>query len=351
MRRVVKAGLAGLAAWLGAACGPAAAFVQVSGTFVAAESCPALESIRREANPGAVRTAPGQSYAVRGLNREDGDYVQVDVPNAEPRARWVSVACGKLARNADPGRRAPSARPDPDLAPFFDENDQPNDPAPRPPALSAFDRAMLGVCGPWGSNPRQEAFRTALDDAALAPDVERIFAALAGSVLGPRRESAAFKDELASVWFAEGGFRHVFCGEPSGGTIGGLHFAGRYLEMQQEGWGGLADRCEGAEIAPPIYTIGVRYRIARGGWRVACRKGYALSLDASEILVEATRALKLMLPRASGKAMCLHKVEEPKERAFLAVFVIKNRAVRTFYPDASPSCDGGRRAQECLCAP
>jgi hypothetical protein len=38
-----------------------------------------------------------------------------------------------------------------------------------------------------------------------------------------------------------------------------------------------------------------------------------------------------MLPRTSGKAMCLLKIEEPNERPYLAVFVIKSGAVRTFY--------------------
>src|SRR3954454_20459429 len=79
-------------------------------------------------------------------------------------------------------------------------------------------------------------------------------------------------------------------------------------------------------------------------------KGYALNLNASEILIDATKALKLMLPRTSGKAMCLYKVEEPNERAYLAVFVIKSGAVRTFYPDASPTCDRNRPAENCLCA-
>jgi hypothetical protein len=206
------------------------------------------------------------------------------------------------------------------------------------------------VCGEWGANPRRTAFRAALDDPALAGDVDRIYRALGGSILGPRRDAAGFKDELTDIWFDEGGFRHVFCGEPSGGTIGGLHFVGRYLEMQERGWGGMASRCNKTEIVPPVYTFGVRYRIPRGGLRTACPKGYALNLEASEILTEAAKAPKLMLPRTSGKAMCLHRIVEPDERPYLSVFVIKNGAIRTFYPDASPSCDANRPADTCLCA-
>jgi hypothetical protein len=346
-----------VAAVLWAACGPASAFVEISGVFVATERCQAFESIRRETNPGNVLTVPTQSYPARALNREDGDFVFVDVsavaPNAVPRTRWVSLACGDLFRQADdPQRPDDPVEPVAGFAPFFDAEDRPpSDPTPRPPTLSAFDRAMLKVCGDWGVRPTRADFRATLDDPALTADVTRIYDALGGTILGPRRDPAGFKEELAAIWFDEDGFRHIFCGEPSGGTIGGLHFVGRYLEMQERGWGGLAARCNSTEIVPPVYTFGVRYRIARGGLRTACPKGYALNLDASEILIEATKAFKLMLPRTTGKAMCLHKVTEGGQRDYLTVFVIKNGAVRTFYPDASPTCDQNRPADTCLCAP
>jgi Bacterial EndoU nuclease len=338
-----------IAAVLWAGCGTASAFVEISGVFIADDRCQALDSIRRETNPGNILTVPGQSYTARALNREDGDFVFLDVPNAAPRMRWVSVSCGELFRQAEePQRPDEPAQPASGFTPFFDNDDKPNDPTPRPPNLNAFDRAMLEVCGDWGSNPREASFRSMLDDPKLSADVDRIFQALNGSVFGPPRDLPRFKDELASAWFDEGGFRHVFCGEPSGGTIGGLHFVGRYLQMQEQGWGGLG-RCNRTEIAPPVYTFGVRYRIPRGGLRTACPKGYALNLDASEIIIEATRAFKLMLPRSSGKAMCLHQVAEANERPYLTVFVIKNRAIRTFFPDASPSCDGNRPPATCMC--
>ena len=348
MRYAAKAVLVAAVLW--AAAGTATAFVEVSGVFVAEDRCQALDSIRRETNPGNILTIPGQSYPARALNREDGDFIYVEVANAVPRLRWVSVACGELFRQDEPRRPDEPDETTAGFAPFFDTDDRPNDPTPRPPSLNAFDRAMLRVCGDWGSRPTRTTFRAVLDEAALAADVDRIYQALEGSILGPRSELAGFKEELTSVWFDEDGFRHIFCGEPSGGTIGGLHFVGRYLEMQERGWGGLAARCNKTEIAPPVYTFGVRYRIARGGLRTACPKGYALNLDAGEILIETTKAFKLMLPRASGKAMCLHSVAEANERPYLAVFVIKNGAIRTFYPDASPTCDQNRPPQNCMCA-
>jgi Bacterial EndoU nuclease len=343
--RVRIATIVGLLVW---ACSPASAFFELSGVFIPNERCQAVDSIRRQTNPGNVLTVPGQSYNVRGLNKEDGDFVQVDVPGAVPGTRWVDLICGDLFRRDEPGD---PDEPGPAFAPFFDTNDEPNDPSPQPPTLSAFDRAMLKVCGEWGSRPRQAAFRAALDNASLAADVTRIHQALGGSILGPQRRLKQFKDELASVWFAEDGFRHVFCGEPSERTIGGLHFVGRYLEMQEKGWGGLAAHCNKTEIEPPIYTFGVTFRAPSGNVATACPKGYALNLDAVGLLIEATQAFKLMLPRTSGKAMCLHAVGGASANPYLAVFVIKSAAVRTFYPDASPTCDRGRPADNCLCAP
>jgi EndoU nuclease-like protein len=326
---------------------PAAAFFELSGIFIADERCQAYDSIRRQTNPGGVLTVSGQSYTVRALNREDGDYVYVDVPGANPRARWVSITCGDLFRGPD--------QPDPDsgtpaaFTPFFDADDRPNDPTPRPPTLSAFDQAMLQVCGTWGSRPTSADFRAKLDEPALAADVDRIYWALDGRILGDRRDTKQFKDELATVWFGQDGFRHIFCGEPSEQTIGGLHFAGRYLQMQEQGWGGMAAQCSTTEIVPPVYTFGVRFRTPNGRVRTACPKGYALNLDASAILIEATKAFKLMLPRSSGSAMCLYQVAQQSASPYFAVFVIKSEAVRTFYPDASPSCDRGRPADTCLC--
>jgi hypothetical protein len=180
---------------LWAECSSVSAYVEVSGVFIADDQCQALDSIRRESNPGTMLTVPGQSYNVRALNREDGEYVHVDVPNAVPRTRWVALACGELfreAEDAEPQRPDEREEPTTGLAPFFDTDDQPNDPTPRAPNLSAFDRAMLQVCGGWGSRPARAAFRSALDEQSLGPDVDRIYEALDGSILGPRRELMQF---------------------------------------------------------------------------------------------------------------------------------------------------------------
>ncbi|NET49218.1 MAG: hypothetical protein F6K09_10935, partial [Merismopedia sp. SIO2A8] len=72
----------------------ASAFVKVSGTFTANESCPATTSIKKGTNPGDIMTTPGASYPISGKNKADGTHYQVRVNDAASPARWVAVNCG-----------------------------------------------------------------------------------------------------------------------------------------------------------------------------------------------------------------------------------------------------------------
>jgi hypothetical protein len=316
----------------------AAAEVPLDGELVARTACPAFQSLRRRTNPGAVAIEPGGRYAVRGLNQEDGDWVRILAPGADPPERWVERACGTLAASAAGGGR---------FRPFFDRVDQgPEDMTPAPPPLDAFDRAVLQVCGPWGSRPKAAAFRAMLDRPELAAEVAAIHAALEPEA--PRR-LARFKDRLTAVWFAAQGFAHIFCGEPGPERLAGLHFRGRYLQLQE--WdkaGPMSGReCRAAEIAPPVYALGVWYRTPEGAIEGACPKGYAYDLGARDLLIAATRAYR-SLARRTEQGMCLARVPG---RDYLAVVVIEAGGVRTFYPDASPACDGGGPVSACACDP
>lgn len=318
---------------------PGAAFEPVSGRFLATDACPAPVSIRQGHNPGDRHLRPGRSYLAHGLNKAGGSHVQVTLPGATPARRWVALDCGTLVATEDGA--------DGGLLPFFDTATGPSDPSPGAPQLTALDRAVLQLCGPWGSRPASAAFRRMLDSDAPAAEVEALRQALGSAVLGPARDPARFKDELTAAWFRADGFAHIFCGEPARDGLGGLHYAGRYLQMQQEGWGGLATGCRRSEIAPPVYTFGLRYRIPGGGMGSACPKGYALSLDARELFIAATRALRLQDGR--GGPACLYRVAERGQPTFLAVLVSRDGAIRSFYPDASPSCDSGGPTSSCLC--
>jgi ribonuclease T2 len=100
--------MAGLALALGNA--PAAlAFERLEGTFVAATACAATSSIRGGANPGKIKLRAGQGYPALGLNKSDGDYVQIRIDGAAPAERWVQRQCGTLESAADPNRPDPAA--------------------------------------------------------------------------------------------------------------------------------------------------------------------------------------------------------------------------------------------------
>ena len=323
---------------------PAMAFEPLTGELVAGSTCEALVSFRRQSNPDGLHLVAGRRYPVQGLNRKDGDWLQITVPGATPSERWVARACGQMtAAAASPAAPASPSAP-PGLRPFFDTTDAGrDDPSPPPPVLAALDRAVLAICGPWGSRPRRAEFRAMLDRPDLAPAVTRI----AGGLPGGSGSLAQRKDLVAEAWFRRDGFAHVFCGEPGGNGLGGLHYAGRYLELQQQGLAGLAapSECRAADIAPPIFTVGVRYRDPEdGSWRLACPKGYAVDLDAEAILATASGAWADLRGERDG-AMCLARLPDGAE----AVVVVKRGGIVTFYPDATPRCDGGGPPGGCAC--
>jgi hypothetical protein len=105
--------------------------------------------------------------------------------------------------------------------------------------------------------------------------------------------------------------------------------------------------CLRTEIEPPIYTLGVEYRTPSGSIASDCPKGYPHDLGARDLLIEATRAYA-SLARVRGQAMCLHQVRR-SEAAYMAVLVVEQQAIRTFYPDTTPACDGGGPLRGCLC--
>jgi hypothetical protein len=220
---------------------------------------------------------------------------------------------------------------------------------PPPPPLTVFDRAMLEVCGSWGSRVSARRFRAALDRPEIAADVDAILTALADVLDRQGASPERLKDRLTTVWFGAEGFQHIFCGEPGEERLGGLHYRGRYLQLQEEELAGRMTpvACLNTEIVPPVYTIGVEYSTPGGRIAGDCPTGYPHDLGARDLLVEATRAYA-SLGRVRGKAMCLHQVESSEGR-YMAVLVVERQAIRTFYPDATPACDEGGPIRGCLC--
>lgn len=63
-------------------------------------------------------------------------------------------------------------------------------------------------------------------------------------------------------------------------------------------------------------------------------KGYAYISNAQEILLDATRAFK---NQGNTEGACLFTVRDQETgNSFPAVFVRENKAIITFYPDATP---------------
>ncbi len=316
------------------AVGTALAEVPLSGQFTATRECPAGRNIRGE-NPGAVHLQPGRGYRALARNKPDGDYVRIQIPGVTPAQRWVHRECGRL--------EAGQPRPQQISVPFFDTIDNPvrvdfprggsSDVTPLPPPSNHFDQQVLELCGDLGDRVSQQRFRD-----LLSADESRLLLARladASACRGQRCQPGPLSEQLGQVWFRVGGFRHLFCGEPSAGGMGGLHYRGRYLQMQQRGWGGLLDTELGIEEILPrrIYTIGVEFQWQ--GRRVRDPvKGYPYALDAADLLVEATRAWA-DLKRDRG--VCLATIDTADgSPAYHAVLVVRDNAIRTFYPDATP---------------
>jgi len=76
---------------------PSVAQVKVTGLFVAKQACPALQSIKKQTNPGNIVLSPGKGYKLIGANNTPATYYWIAVPGADPNLRWVPVSCGTPA--------------------------------------------------------------------------------------------------------------------------------------------------------------------------------------------------------------------------------------------------------------
>ncbi len=233
------------------------------------------------------------------------------------------------------------------LLPFFDQDNNPVtvsvprnrkvDITPVPPQLNAFDRKVLNTCGTFGSKVGTISIRRLLAESPQV--VQQIKQAVGGELFLGRRSENQFRDDLVTIWSNRGAFEHIFCGQIRGSNqIGGLHFVGRYLQLQNQGIAGRLPNNSKAEevIDGEIYTLGVE---VRQGDRVVTKdskKGYSYVSNAQEILLDATRAFKSFRNTSNANRACLYTVRDSSAPPFKAVFVKTNRAIVTFYPDATP---------------
>lgn len=344
--------------------------VPPTGTFTATQACPATQAINGR-NPGNVKLTVGVLYVAEGFNAPQREFVLLEVPGASPDRRWVKATCGDfqardgisptptptptLTPSPTPTPSPiPSIQPGTSLLPFFDTEINPvpvdfprgeqKDISPPPPALEEFDRRILALCGAEFDAPVSNTkFRQLM---TFYPDVVRKLKQVTGGELKPnRRSDSQFLDDLTAIWFEQKGFKHIFCGEKDGKSIGGLHFVGRYLEFQQKGIAGrILSAANGRKatqevVDGEIYTFGVA--IVQNGRVIADNpiKGYPYTLNAQETLLEGTRGFKLFKSNSKESKGCLLTIAVPGTAPYQAVFVKKAGAIRTFYPDATPDND------------
>ncbi|MEM7195595.1 MAG: EndoU domain-containing protein, partial [Pseudomonadota bacterium] len=158
--------------------------------------------------------------------------------------------------------------------PFFDE-DPSTKHAPVDPGLTDLDLDVLILCGGWGDPVIATDFERMMLSDSNRDSLLRIFDALAGRVYRKTTNLEDFVQQLRQAWFQQKGFQHVFCGEPGiGKDLGGLHYAARYWQAEDEGWAGYRklranhkarplEKCRihylKEKISHPIYTISIAF--------------------------------------------------------------------------------------------
>lgn len=231
------------------------------------------------------------------------------------------------------------------FTPFFDNQDNPVpvgfpqgqqlDISPPAPNLNAFDKDVLAVCGPVGKRVNESEFKQLL---RKYPSVlQKIKQATGGELRPGRKRNSDFIQDLTNIWFRRKGFEHIFCGEIyNENDIGGLHFYGRYLQWQNQGIAGrLLNNNPRQEVVPGIiYTMGVELQQGNRIVRDVI-KGYSYLSNAEEMLVDATKIFKL---QGQTEGACIYNLKDQDTgKTFPTVFVRRENAIITFYPDATPS--------------
>ncbi len=233
---------------------------------------------------------------------------------------------------------------DTELLPFFDNQDNPvrvNYPSgaklditPPAPQLNSFDKAVLKACGPIGTKVKRSEFKKLL---SAYPEVLTNIRIATNNQLRPGRTNRLeFLEDLTDIWFKNKGFEHIFCGEIyNENDIGGLHFYGRYLQLQNEKIGGRLPVNPGRQEVIPgvIYTMGVVIKQPNRTVRDTI-KGYGYLSNAEELLIDVTKVYK---QQKNTEGACIYQqLDKDTGISFPTVFVRKNKGIITFYPDATP---------------
>lgn len=344
LKRVQQTCLLGLASLLFTSTVQAQFMFEQQRSFFVNKTCQAYTSFKKQTQPVDLET--NAVYAALGENKENGShiYIQVDGKN-----KWVSIECGYYQ---DPLHTTTPATPPPSnnntqCLPFFDDQDNPVkvkvggkiDITPPAPMLEPFGHAVNATCGKAGKVVSAAEFKDLLRQ---HPEVlKRLQAFTNNRVFADRpaaTSSEAYLADLSKAWFKLKAFDHIFCGEPkAGSSIGGLHYHGRYLQLQQSGEACRMNNHRQNEVIPGVvYSMGVIMKAANGSTARSSIKGYGLTLSAEDILKVVTRALAENPASGNKSAACLLPIRDDGKK-FTTVFVRRATGIRTFYPDATPA--------------
>jgi hypothetical protein len=318
--------------------------------FTVEQPCEAYGSLKKQTNASALRV--GSAYIAYAENKQaNATHALIDVDNQNTN-KWVALSCGHYADTPNNANAVPIPAPDArskpanQCLPFFDnENNivklkagQPADITPPLPSLNAFDKAVNQVCGKAGKTVTANEFRDLL---RAHPDaLKHIQSFTAGKVFADRPAASstdAYLNELTEAWFNVQAFNHIFCGEPkANGPVDGLHFIGRYVQLQESGEACRMDNYRQNEVVPGVlYSMGMSVHLPNGGTARSSIKGYGLTLNAEDILKSATKAFSENPTASQSSTACLLPTTDDG-KSFTSVFVRRYNGIRTFYPDATP---------------
>lgn len=324
----------------------AQALFAVPQDFKINKSCNAYDSIKKENNPASLQA--GETYISVGENKAAGathSYIEV-----EGRKKWVKLECGSYI-NSKPDFKV-STRGNSANAPgnskaclkFFDNETNPiktatgfKDITPAAPPLNKFDKDVLTFCGAPGKVTTAEGFKSLMK---ANPDIlKNIFEFTSGKVFQEKSKHSnlnTYLNDLADAWYSLHAFDHIFCGEKSGRSIGGLHFYGRYQQLESTNQICRMNNFSSNEVVEgTIYSMGVEMKLSNNEVIRHSIKGYGLTLNASDMLLSATRAFSENHTDSNKSEHCILSLSDGNA-IYDMVFVRRNNGIRTYYPDATP---------------
>jgi hypothetical protein len=312
--------------------------------------CIAYTSIRRQTDP--VNLDAHSIYPALAENKpENATHTRIEIDGAK---KWLPLECGEYLGEKPSFRQAYVCPEEPVAClPFFDSIENPiqisrgdfADITPDAPAIEPFGQAINRVCGHAGKKTTKQEFKDLLN--AHPEILQDLIRFTDGKVFPERSRStstSSYLDNLTEAWYQIAAFDHIFCGEPQNSNkIGGLHFHGRYQQLQSSGEACRVPNFSENEVIPgSIYSMGVCMRQANNQWAQFKIKGYGLTLSGTDILKVVSRAFSENPASSDESAACILKVIDGGTK-INTVFVRRKKGIRTFFPDASvdpetPAC-------------